>query len=180
SAPIYDEQIRAEYELQVLRNYKKLGKEYKHWAKEVVQRTKKRDDNVNICFIEKKINQLSSTILQTRATISRLQIEFGDYWTQIALHKKYVKNSRTTDSNTTASASSATTAIPRISFDIDQFGKLLSNYIEDCIQHLKKMCDRRILLAKARMEEYKALEDFEQVSTASHKIIHLVVKPKMK
>ncbi|CAF4403776.1 unnamed protein product, partial [Rotaria sordida] len=82
------------------------------------------------------------------------------------------------NSNTTASASSATTAIPRISFDIDQFGKLLSNYIEDCIQHLKKMCDRRILLAKARMEEYKALEDFEKVSTASHKIIHLVVKKK--
>ncbi|CAF1461108.1 unnamed protein product [Rotaria sordida] len=182
SAPVYGEQIRAEYELQVWRNYLKLGKEYKHWAKEVVQRTKKRDDNINIRFVDKKSNQLSSTIHQTRATISRLEIEFGDYWTQIAQRKNYVKNVNTTvqtstDFNTTTSTS---TRIPRLAFDIDQFGKLISNYIEDCLKHVKKMCDRRILLAKAQMEEYKALEEFEKISTAPHKIIHLVLKPKMK
>ncbi|CAF1521900.1 unnamed protein product, partial [Rotaria sordida] len=70
--------------------------------------------------------------------------------------------------------------VPRLAFDIDQFGELMSNYIEDCIQHVKKMCDKRILLAKAQMDEYKGLEDFEQVSIAPHKIIHLVLKPKMK
>ncbi|CAF1273319.1 unnamed protein product [Rotaria sordida] len=70
--------------------------------------------------------------------------------------------------------------VPRLAFDTDQFGKLVSNYIEDCIQHAKKMCDKRILLAKAQMDEYKGLEDFEQVSIAPHKIIHLILKPKMK
>ncbi|CAF4004594.1 unnamed protein product [Rotaria sordida] len=175
SAPVYDEQIRAEYELQVWQNYLKLGKEYKHWTKEVVQRTKKRDDNVNIRFVDKKTNQLTSTILQTRATLSRLQIEFGDYWAQITTRKKYVD--KNTGSNTTTSIS---TSNPRINFELEQFEKVMSNYIEDCLKHVKKMCDRRILLAKAQMEEYKALEEFEKISTAPHKIIHLVLKPKIK
>ncbi|CAF4148735.1 unnamed protein product, partial [Rotaria sordida] len=178
SAPVYDEQIRAEYELQVWQNYLKLGEDYKYWAKEVVQRTKKRDDNVNRRFINKKTDQLSSTIRQTRTTISGLQIELGDYWARITSRKKYVKNVQTTtDSNTTTSTS---TDAPHISYNINQFEKFISNYIVDYTNHVKTMCDRRILLAKAQMEEYKALEEFEKISTAPHKIIHLVLKPKMK
>ena len=37
----YDEWVRNYYELQVWQTYLKLGTEQQHWAKEVVQRTKK-------------------------------------------------------------------------------------------------------------------------------------------
>ena len=59
-----------------------MGTENKHWAKEVVQRTKKRDNNVNRRFVIKKINQLTTYIAQDCANISGLQIQVGDYWTQ--------------------------------------------------------------------------------------------------
>jgi len=42
------------------------------------------------------------------------------------------------------------------------------------------MCQARIQLAKAQMEEYKALEDFEQSTTPAHWNIHLALKPKVK
>ncbi|CAF1427510.1 unnamed protein product [Rotaria sordida] len=159
------------------------GKDYNHWAKEIIQRTKKCDDNENIRFVEKKINHLSFQILQARAAISKLQIQFSDYWTQISLRKKTTKHPNTraqTTNETTTSSSTSTTTMPHMAFEIDQFEKLVADYIKDCIQHLKKICETRILLAKAQMERYKALEDFEQVSTTSQMNIHVILKPKMK
>ncbi|CAF3643736.1 unnamed protein product [Rotaria sp. Silwood1] len=50
---IYDEWMR-NYELQVWQEYLKLRVEEKHWAKEVVQRTKKRDDVANTTAHSKK------------------------------------------------------------------------------------------------------------------------------
>ncbi|CAF4923815.1 unnamed protein product, partial [Rotaria magnacalcarata] len=42
------------------------------------------------------------------------------------------------------------------------------------------MAQIRIQLAKAQMEEFKALEDFEQVATATQWNLHLILKPKVK
>jgi len=42
------------------------------------------------------------------------------------------------------------------------------------------MTQGRIQLAKAQMEEFKALEDFEQIATPAQWNIHLILKPKMK
>ncbi|CAF1548440.1 unnamed protein product, partial [Adineta ricciae] len=42
TTPIYDEWVRNNYELQVWQAYLKMGNENRHWAKEVVQRTKRR------------------------------------------------------------------------------------------------------------------------------------------
>ncbi|CAF5138118.1 unnamed protein product, partial [Rotaria sp. Silwood1] len=41
TAPIYDEWVRNNYELQVWQTYFKIGTQDKHWAKEVITRTKK-------------------------------------------------------------------------------------------------------------------------------------------
>jgi hypothetical protein len=81
---IYDEWVRHNYELQVWQTYLKMGTENKHWAKEVIQRTKKRDIVTCTKFVQKKINQLLLKIGQASASISDLQIQLGTYWTQAA------------------------------------------------------------------------------------------------
>ncbi|CAF1199801.1 unnamed protein product [Rotaria sordida] len=88
SIPIYDEWIRANYDLQVWQNYLKMGTENKQWAKEVIQRTKKRDGIVNNQFVIKKINQLSVVVAQANATISGLKIQLRMYWSQMPGYKK--------------------------------------------------------------------------------------------
>ncbi|CAF2157733.1 unnamed protein product, partial [Rotaria magnacalcarata] len=77
---IYDDWVRNNYELQVWQAYLKLATEKKHWAKEVVQRTKRRDDVLNTRFVQKKINQLTSNISEASAAISDLQIQLSTYW----------------------------------------------------------------------------------------------------
>ncbi|CAM4843246.1 unnamed protein product, partial [Rotaria magnacalcarata] len=47
STTIYDDWIRNNYDLQVWENYLKMGTDDKHWAKEVIKGTKKRDDIIN-------------------------------------------------------------------------------------------------------------------------------------
>ncbi|CAF4028177.1 unnamed protein product [Rotaria sp. Silwood1] len=42
------------------------------------------------------------------------------------------------------------------------------------------MADNRIELAKLQMEEFKALEDFEQIATPVQWNIHLMLKSKVK
>ncbi|CAF3480210.1 unnamed protein product [Rotaria sp. Silwood1] len=41
TAPMYDEWVRNNYELQVWQTYLKMGTQDKHWAKEIITRTKK-------------------------------------------------------------------------------------------------------------------------------------------
>jgi len=45
---------------------------------------------------------------------------------------------------------------------------------------VKKSAEEKIKLAKAEMEEFKALEDFQLVATPLQSTIHLTLKPKMK
>ena len=79
TGPIYDEWVRDNYEMQVWQTYLKMGTEQKHWAKEVVQRTKKRDDVTNSRFVQKKINHFMDNISRASATISDLQIQLNTY-----------------------------------------------------------------------------------------------------
>ncbi|CAF4280757.1 unnamed protein product, partial [Rotaria sordida] len=79
---IYYEWVRNNYELQVWQAYLKMGTEQKHWAKEVVRRTKRRDDVINTRFVQKKINRLTTAIAEACATISDLQIQLSTYWMQ--------------------------------------------------------------------------------------------------
>ena len=83
TAPIYDQWVRDNYEMQVWQAYLKMGAEQKHWAKEVVQRTKKRDDATNSRFVRKKIHRIMDNIAQASATISDLQIQLNTYWSQL-------------------------------------------------------------------------------------------------
>ncbi|CAF4744566.1 unnamed protein product, partial [Rotaria sp. Silwood2] len=80
SASSYDNWVRNNYESQVWQTYLKMGTEQKHWAKEVIRRTKRRDDLVNTRFVQKKINRLTTNIARVYATISELQIQLSTYW----------------------------------------------------------------------------------------------------
>ena len=103
AVPIYDDWIRNNYELQVWQAYLKIGTEQKHWVKEVVQRTKKRDDVICTRFVQKKINQLSAKIAQANATISDLQIQLHIYWNQLTATSILPTTSAPTDNLTTTS-----------------------------------------------------------------------------
>jgi hypothetical protein len=165
---IYDEWVRHNYELQVWQTYLKMGTENKHWAKEVIQRTKKRDIVTCTKFVQRKINQLLLKIGQASASISDLQIQLGTYWTQAAAGS-LTSTSTTTTSNTN-----------RARDPVDRVEKSILKYIQHCTQHVKKMAEIKIQLAKAQMEEFKALEDFHQIATPLQWNIHLTLKPKLK
>ncbi|CAF4935127.1 unnamed protein product, partial [Rotaria socialis] len=203
---IYDDWIRNNYELQVWQAYLKMGKEHKHWAKEVVQRTKRRDDVLNTRFVQKKINQFTGNISEASAAISDLQIQLSAYWIQTTseitnqrLAQTIAKNillERTRQTTTTAATAAATTdtddefsttrapttttAKNYAREPVDRIEKFILEYIKSCTQLVQKMAQIRIQLAKAQMEEFKALEDFEQIATTTQWNLHLILKPKVK
>ncbi|CAF4154274.1 unnamed protein product [Rotaria sp. Silwood2] len=182
ATPIYDEWVRNNYELQVWQAYLKMGMEQKHWSKEIIQRTKRRDDVTCTRFVQKKINQLLAKIAQANATISDLQIQLNIYWNQLT---NPIVPPATTTTNTTISTITATPVITTESTvgrrdPVDRIEKLILKYIHQCTQHVKKLSENKIKMAKMQMEEFKALQDFEQIATPLQWNIHLTLKPKMK
>jgi hypothetical protein len=117
-------------------------------------------------FVQKKVNQLLIKIAQASASISDPQIQLGTYWNQTTAG---VMTTSTTSNNTNRTRDS-----------VDRVEKSILKYIQHCTQHVKKMAESRVQLAKAQMEEFKALEDFEQASTPLQWSIHLTLKPKLK
>ncbi|CAF4393205.1 unnamed protein product, partial [Rotaria magnacalcarata] len=140
---IYDEWVRNNYDLQVWQNYLKMSTDDKHWAKEIIKRTKKRDDLTNSRFIHKMIHRLTTSIAEANAIISNLQIQLTTYWSQIA-------SSGATSTTTTANNN-------RTREPTDRLEKIILKYIQNCTQHVRQKAENRILLAKAEMQEYKAL-----------------------
>ncbi|CAF4897995.1 unnamed protein product [Rotaria sp. Silwood1] len=108
TAPIYDEWIRNNYELQLLH------------AQE------KRDDITNSRFIKKKINRLTSNIAQASATITNLQVQLSTYWTQTTA-------GAINPSTATTSSSAANTG--RIHNAVDRLKTTILKYIQRCTQH---------------------------------------------
>ncbi|CAF1412533.1 unnamed protein product [Rotaria sordida] len=203
AAPIYDEWIRNNYELQVWRAYLKMGTEQKHWAKEIVQRTKKRDNITNTRFVQKKINRLTESIAQATATISDLQIQLTTYWTQVNVEKltntiaenvativceKINNNKKSTTTTAAPATSPTTTPLPtaantlknQVREPIEKLEKYILKYVYTYTQHVKKMAETKVQLAKAQLDEFKALEEFEQIATPSQWNIHLALKPRIK
>ncbi|CAF2071213.1 unnamed protein product [Rotaria magnacalcarata] len=124
STTIYDDWIRNNYDLQVWENYLKMGTDDKHWAKEVIKGTKKRDDIINGLFVKKKINRLTTNITQASANISNLQVQLTTYWTQ-------------TVTSAITSTTSATTNSNRTREPADRLEKFILKYIHNCTQHVK-------------------------------------------
>ncbi|CAF1552774.1 unnamed protein product, partial [Rotaria sordida] len=206
AAPIYDEWVRNNYELQVWQTYLKMGTEQKHWAKEIVQRTKKRDNITNTRFVQKKINRLTESIAQATATISDLQIQLTTYWTQVNVEKltttiaenvativcEKINNNKKSITTTTTAPAAATspTATPlptatntlknQVREPIEKLEKYILKYVYTYTQHVKKMAETKVQLAKAQSDEFKALEEFEQIATPSQWNIHLALKPRIK
>ncbi|CAF1501807.1 unnamed protein product [Adineta ricciae] len=149
TTPIYDEWVRNNYEL---------------------QRTKRRDDLTNSRFVQKKINYLTTMIAQANAAVTDLQIQLGTYWTQTVAQSTAQTNAQTTAELTTqlmlermgqtatqttdqtVQNPNSTTATNR-----DRLEKSILRYIQHCTQHVKRIAENRIQLAKAQMEEFKAL-----------------------
>ncbi|CAF1687840.1 unnamed protein product, partial [Adineta ricciae] len=193
TTPIYDEWVRNNYELQVWQAYLKMGNENRHWAKEVVQRTKRRDDLINSRFVQKKINYLTTVIAQANATVTDLQIQLGTYWTLTVAQSTAQTNAQTTAElttqlmldrmgQTTAQTTDQTVQNPNLTTatNRDRLEKSILRYIQHCTQHVKRIAENRIQLAKAQMEEFKALEDFQQIASPLQWNIHSMLKPKMK
>ncbi|CAF1372172.1 unnamed protein product [Adineta steineri] len=153
---LYDKWVRINYDLQVWQLYLKMGTQDKYWSKEVIKRTKRRDDNINTRFTQKKINQLTMSIADINASITNFQIELATYWTQ---------------------ALDSTTGVRDFA---QQLEKCILPYIQHCTQHVKKLSEEKIKLAKAQMEEYKALQQFEAVAAPTQWSIHSMLKMKMK
>ena len=173
---IYDAWVRHNYELQVWQTYLKMGTDNNnHWAKEVIQRTKKRDAVTCTKFVQKKINQLLLKIGQASASISDLQIQLGTYWSQTAAAGALPSTTTTTTATTTTSNTNRSPRDP-----VDRIEKAIVKYLQHCTQHVKKMAESKIQLAKAQMEEFKALEDFQQIATPLQWNIHLTLKTKLK
>ena len=170
---VYDDWVRNNYELQIWQAYLKMGTENKHWAKEVIQRTKKRDDIVNTRFVQKKIYRLTTDIARAGATVSDLQVEINTYWTQTIAN-----TSSTTVPILPMATSNTSSNRPRDA--VDRIEKAILKYIHQCTQHVKKMSENKVQLAKAQMEEFKALEDFEQIASPSQWNLHQLLKIKMK
>ena len=205
TGPIYDQWVRDNYEMQVWQAYLKMGIEQKHWTKEVVQRTKKRDDTINSRFAQKKINHFMDNIAQSSPTISDLQIQLNTYWLQLTteahaqehaqataeltsnmiIERIGLSNAATeTGSGLTTSPTRETTTSTIIQVpsrdSIDRIEKHLLEYIYHCTQHVRKRAQSRIELGKVQSNEYKAFEDFEHIATPSQWGIHVLLKPRMK
>ncbi|CAF1263702.1 unnamed protein product [Rotaria sordida] len=184
STSIYDECVRNNYELQVWQAYLKMGTEQKHWAKEVVRRTKRRDDVINTRFVQKKINRLTTAISEACATISDLQIQLSTLaqtTANLVAKQLSVERGRQTitagtvgidtddelDTETAGAAPTTTTTTVKnyVREPVECIEIYILEYIHFCTQHVKKMAQSRIQIAKAQMEEFKALEDFEQIAT---------------
>jgi len=58
--------------------------------------------------------------------------------------------------------------------------KLLTDYIEENIQHIKEMAENRVNIAKLEMDEYKSFEDFKQIATPNQICIHEIIRSKLK
>ncbi|CAM4851878.1 unnamed protein product [Rotaria magnacalcarata] len=147
-----------------------MGIQDKHWAKEIITRTKKRDNVINSRFIKKIINRLTNSIAQASATITNLQVQLSTYWTQAT--------AATINSTTTAIAPATNTS--QIRDAVDRLEKIILKYIQHCTQHVKIKAENKIGLAQVQMEEYKALEDFKEIATTNQWNIHLILKPKIK
>ncbi|CAF1502723.1 unnamed protein product, partial [Rotaria sp. Silwood1] len=214
SASSYDDWVRNNYELQIWQAYLKMGTEQKHWAKEVIRRTKRRDDIINTRFVQKKINRLTTDIARACATISELQIELSTYWMQttsetgnqrlaqttanIVAKKLSVEKARQAVTTATVGTDTedelitgttetvqpaATTTMTTKNYarePVERIEKYILEYIYFCTQHMKKLAQSRIQLAKVQMDEFKALEDFEQIASPAQWNIHLILKPKIK
>ncbi|CAF4104836.1 unnamed protein product, partial [Rotaria sordida] len=188
---IYDEWIRNNYELQVWQEYFKLGTEKKFWAKEVIQRTKKRDNLINTRFFQKKIKRLTDEIAALSANISYLQIQLSTYWmhtTSEATTQKIVHTTAeltanlvtTTNANIPSLATTMSTIKNQTREPVDRLEKYILEYLHKCTQHVKKLAENRIQLAKAQMAEYKAFEDFQQIATPIHWNYNSTLKSKIK
>ncbi|CAF5165908.1 unnamed protein product, partial [Rotaria sp. Silwood1] len=154
-----------------------MGTEKKHWAKEVVRRTKQRDDIANSRFIQKKINRLLANIAKANATIIDFQLQLIDYWsyansdalaqrvaTLIAEKEKtnqsnaQIASSAPITTTTTAPSAITTSNVYKdpVRETVDRIESQILDYIYKNTSHVKKMFLSRIQLAKNEMEEFKS------------------------
>ncbi|CAF4466736.1 unnamed protein product, partial [Rotaria sp. Silwood2] len=110
------------------------------------------------------------------ATCNLMQKKKG----QTATAQAETTDTAASSTTTTSTTSATTTKTGTTREPIERLESNILEYLYKPTQHVKKMAERKIQLAKAQMDEYKALEDFEQVATASHWNLDSILKPKIK
>ena len=168
SAPLYDRWVRDNYDLQLWQTYLRMGTDDKHWAKDIVKKTKKRDDPTNVRFVQRKINQMTTRIAEANASISDLQIQLCTYW------------NHTTSGIAGATTTTAHSPVSKVRDIADRLEKVFLKYINHCTKHVKSATETKVKLARAELDEYRALKAFEQVASPAQWSTHSLLKNKMK
>ncbi|CAF1283858.1 unnamed protein product [Rotaria sp. Silwood1] len=70
------------------------------------------------------------------------------------------QNNPTTNSNMPTTSTTISNVKKQTREPVDRLEKYILEYLNKCTQHVKTLAENRIKLAKAQMEEFKALEDF--------------------
>ncbi|CAF1334283.1 unnamed protein product [Rotaria sordida] len=117
-------------------------------------------------FVEKKTKRLTDEI----AALSAIHTT-----AELTANLLTITNANIPSPATTMSAIKNQTREP-----VDRLEKHILDYLHKCTQHVKKLTENRIQLAKAQMAEYKALEDFQQITTTIHWNLHSTLKSKIK
>ncbi|CAF4307148.1 unnamed protein product, partial [Rotaria sordida] len=102
--------------------------------------------------------------------------------------EKINNNKKSTTTTAAPATSPTTTPLPtaantlknQVREPIEKLEKYILKYVYTYTQHVKKMAETKVQLAKAQLDEFKALEEFEQIATPSQWNIHLALKPRIK
>ncbi|CAF0971996.1 unnamed protein product [Didymodactylos carnosus] len=175
SAPIYDAWIRDNYEYQVVEKLLEIGTKDKHWAHEIVKKSKSRDDNVNRQYCIDRISELQRAISNHGNAVTKLQSEliaFAPYYNDVPGN---INNNGTTVTHEEVAAQNARK--PRMHI------RLADNTIQEYLKiHTKKcaeICANRVHTAYAELKEFENLKTFEEKATPLQRAHVKILKGKL-
>ncbi|CAF1362111.1 unnamed protein product [Didymodactylos carnosus] len=152
SAPVYDAWIRDNYEYQVVEKLLEIGMEDKHWAHEIVEKTKTRDDTVNNQYCIDKISQLQRAISNHGNAVTKLQSEL------IAFVPYYHDAPGTNNNNGTVAAHdlvAQTARKPKL--HIRAADNITQKYLKIHTKKFAEICANRVNTAFAELKEFKPI-----------------------
>ncbi|CAF4576342.1 unnamed protein product, partial [Didymodactylos carnosus] len=159
--PIYDAWIRDNYEYQVVEKLLEIGTKDKHWAHEIVKKSKSRDDNVNRQYCIHKISELQRAISNHGNAVTKLQSEL------IAFVPYYNDVPGNTNNNgpvvTHDEAAIQNARKPKI--HLRAADNTIQEYLKIHTKKLAEICANRVQTAYAELKEFENLKTFEEKAT---------------
>ncbi|CAF1364679.1 unnamed protein product [Rotaria sp. Silwood1] len=131
TAPMYDEWVRNNYELQVWQTYLKMGTQDKHWAKEIITP-------------------------QTSVMITNLQVQLSTYWTQTTAGAINSNSTITTTSSSAANTSQIRDAVDRLEKAILKYIQHCTQHIKNMAENKIRLAQVQAEEYKA-LEDFKQI-----------------------